>query len=247
MLRIDAEPKLASLTSLHLGGRALALVAFSGVRDLDALPETLARIGGKVVSLGGGTNILAPDEQLPVTLLHCEMRDDPEILDEQEGRVLLRAAAGMKLPRLLAWCSRRGLSGLEGMAGRTGRRGRRNRRKCRCAWDGYGEPVATGDDFLAGNGSADSGAGPVPQCVPILFSFRNDGRVVCDRRGRAGVAPVGPGERSRNRPEQCGTQAPGAAGSGAGAPDACSRTPLPRNPRCPQAGSWMRPGSEESG
>lgn len=39
MLRIDAEPKLASLTSLHLGGRALALVAFSGVRDLDALPE----------------------------------------------------------------------------------------------------------------------------------------------------------------------------------------------------------------
>lgn len=40
MLRIDAEPKLASLTSLHLGGRALALVAFSGVRDLDALPET---------------------------------------------------------------------------------------------------------------------------------------------------------------------------------------------------------------
>ena len=117
MLRIDAEPKLASLTSLHLGGRALALVAFSGVRDLDALPETLARIGGKVVSLGGGTNILAPDEQLPVTLLHCEMRDDPEILDEQEGRVLLRAAAGMKLPRLLAWCSRRGLSGREGMAG----------------------------------------------------------------------------------------------------------------------------------
>ena len=74
MLRIDAEPKLASLTSLHLGGRALALLTFSELQDLDDLPETLNRIGGRVVPLGGGTNILAQDGVLPVTLLRCEMR-----------------------------------------------------------------------------------------------------------------------------------------------------------------------------
>lgn len=117
MLRIDAEPQLASLTSLHLGGKALALVAFSDLRDLESLPETLARIGGRVVPIGGGTNILAPDGLLPVTLLRCEIREEPEIVGQEGDAVLVRVGAGMKLPRLVAWCSRRGLSGLEGMAG----------------------------------------------------------------------------------------------------------------------------------
>ncbi len=117
MLRIDAEPQLASLTSLHLGGKALALVAFSELRDVEALPETLTRIGGKVMPLGGGTNILAPDGILPVTLLRCEVLEEPEIVGHEADRVQVRVGSGMKLPRLLAWCSHRGLSGLEGMAG----------------------------------------------------------------------------------------------------------------------------------
>ena len=117
MLRIDADPQLASLTSLHLGGKALALIAFSELQDMEELPETVARIGGKPVPLGGGTNILAPDGVLPVTLLRCEVKYEPVIVDYRADTVRVRVGAGMKLPRLLAWCSRRGLSGLEGMAG----------------------------------------------------------------------------------------------------------------------------------
>ncbi len=117
MLRIVTKPQLALLTSLHLGGRALALVGFSSASDLDALPETLGRIGGKVVPFGGGTNILASDGELPLTLVHCEISTQPKIVGEQEGSVLVQVSAGMKLSRLLAWCAMHGIGGLEGMAG----------------------------------------------------------------------------------------------------------------------------------
>jgi UDP-N-acetylmuramate dehydrogenase len=47
MVRIVASPRMASLTSLHLGGRALALATFESAADLETLPEAADRIGGR--------------------------------------------------------------------------------------------------------------------------------------------------------------------------------------------------------
>ena len=69
MVRIVASPRMASLTSLDLGGRALALATFESAADLETLPEAADRIGGRVAMLGGGTNILAADGELPVVLV----------------------------------------------------------------------------------------------------------------------------------------------------------------------------------
>ena len=134
MVRIIASPRMASLTSLHLGGRALALATFESAADLETLPEAADRIGGRVAMLGGGTNILAADGELPVVLVRCGMDEAPAVIGEDGGEAalsgallhvsrnngctrLVRVGAGVKLPRLLVWCMKHGLSGLEGMAG----------------------------------------------------------------------------------------------------------------------------------
>lgn len=117
MVRIVASPRMASLTSLHLGGRALALATFESAADLETLPEAADRIGGRVAMLGGGTNILAADGELPVVLVRCGMDEAPAVIGEDGGLRLVRVGAGVKLPRLLVWCMKHGLSGLEGMAG----------------------------------------------------------------------------------------------------------------------------------
>lgn len=118
MLQIYAAPKLASLTSLHLGGQALACVTFDSLDDLDTLPGMLKKLGGRPVMLGGGTNILAADGELPLVLVRCALDSEPSVMGEDGlGNLFVRVSAGMKLPRLLAWCFKNELGGLEGMAG----------------------------------------------------------------------------------------------------------------------------------
>ncbi|MFR0874716.1 MAG: hypothetical protein ACLSHC_09020 [Bilophila wadsworthia] len=100
MVRIVASPRMASLTSLHLGGRALALATFESAADLETLPEAADRIGGRVAMLGGGTNILAADGELPVVLVRCGMDEAPARMSRPQvtatparsGEPLLREA-----------------------------------------------------------------------------------------------------------------------------------------------------------
>ena len=47
MVRIVASPRMASLTSLHLGGRALALATFESAADLETLPEALQQAAAR--------------------------------------------------------------------------------------------------------------------------------------------------------------------------------------------------------
>ncbi|MEG1610958.1 MAG: FAD-binding protein, partial [Bilophila sp.] len=118
MLQIHAEPELRSLTSLHLGGKALACVTIHSIEDLDSLPETLKKLGGRPVMLGGGTNILAADGLLPLVLVRCAFESAPQVMGEDgNGNLLVRVSANMKLSRLLGWCFQTGLGGLEGMVG----------------------------------------------------------------------------------------------------------------------------------
>lgn len=116
MVRIVASPRMASLTSLHLGGRALALATFGSAADLETLPEAADRIGGRVAMLGGGTNILAADGELPVVLVRCGLDEAPAVT-ARTADCGSYGSARRKAARLLVWCMKHGLSGLEGMAG----------------------------------------------------------------------------------------------------------------------------------
>jgi UDP-N-acetylmuramate dehydrogenase len=114
---------LRALTTLRLGGRALALISLEAEADLEELPGALRRLGGRPEVIGRGSNILADDRDLPLVLVRPDFSREPEIVEREPergrapGKVIVRAGAGLPLPGLLAWAARRGFSGLEGLAG----------------------------------------------------------------------------------------------------------------------------------
>lgn len=116
-LKVLPGPLLSERTTLKLGGPALAEVHIGHDRDLDELPAVLEKAGGRPIVLGWGSNILASDETLPVVLLRVPEGGSPRITHESGERVTVQVDAGMRLPRLLAWCAKQGLSGLEGLVG----------------------------------------------------------------------------------------------------------------------------------
>ncbi len=116
-LKVLPGPALAERTTLRLGGNALAEVRIGSERSLDELPGRLEELGGRPLALGQGSNILAADGPLPVVLLRVPEAPAPEVVFESGDEVVVRAGAGMRLPVLLAWCAKRGLSGMEGLAG----------------------------------------------------------------------------------------------------------------------------------
>ena len=122
--RSPAFLPLARRTTLRLGGFPLAEIRLEYPADYDLLPPLLEREGFDVRILGGGSNLLADDGNLPFAVIRPlnGMGQSPEHVGPDlracgEERVLIRAGAGLRMPALLAWCAARGLSGLEGLVG----------------------------------------------------------------------------------------------------------------------------------
>lgn len=134
-MKIIDRPALAGLTTLRLGGTAIAEIRLDSLADCERLPEALSLAGGSAHVLGGGSNLLIHDGDLPITVIRPLMgsRDpegrpaEPEVLGSEDGPdgkyTLLRVGAGMRVPFLLSWTVKRGLAGLEGLVGVPGRVG----------------------------------------------------------------------------------------------------------------------------
>ena len=134
-MKIIDRPALAGLTTLRLGGTAIAEIRLDSLADCERLPEALSLAGGSAHVLGGGSNLLIHDGELPISVIRPLMgsRDsegrpaEPEVLGTEDGPdgkyTLLRVGAGMRVPFLLSWTVRHGLAGLEGLVGVPGRVG----------------------------------------------------------------------------------------------------------------------------
>lgn len=110
-------PLLCKRTTLRLGGKAQAELRVESPEDFDKLPETLSRLGGTPFVLGRGSNILACDGELPITVVSLSWPGKIKLLREEAERVLIRADATTPLPHLLLWLATNGFSGLEGLTG----------------------------------------------------------------------------------------------------------------------------------
>lgn len=133
-MNIIDRPALAPLTTLGLGGRALAEIRLDSPEDCLNLADVLAD-RQNVRVLGGGSNLLVHDGDLPFVVLRPLFgakspsggAAEPEIMGEEDGpdgrRTLIRVGAGMRVPHLLAWSAARDLAGLEGLVGVPGRVG----------------------------------------------------------------------------------------------------------------------------
>ncbi len=125
-MKILEGPLLSQLTTLRLGGTAIAEIRLECADDYGALPDVIRRFGGIPHALGGGSNLLVRDGDLPFLLLRPGRQADgsePQRTGEDQEAAFVRADAGIPLPRLVSWCARMGLSGLEGLAGVPGHLG----------------------------------------------------------------------------------------------------------------------------
>jgi len=117
---------LARLTTFRIGGRPSF---YARPQDAGGLRDALRRCreaGLPVRVLGGGSNLLVDDGELPFAVVHiCKPGFDRISAGGgrpfgrrtgARGPALLRVGAGVRINALLAWCARRGLGGLEFMA-----------------------------------------------------------------------------------------------------------------------------------
>jgi len=120
-MKILEKPLLSERTTIRLGGQAIAEVVLENEDDYLLLHETLRSLGGSPYIMGGGSNLLIHDGDLPIVILSTSRSGRSITLvsppSSHEENVQVHVTAGTPLPQLLSWCSRHGLSGLEGLAG----------------------------------------------------------------------------------------------------------------------------------
>jgi len=110
-------PRFAERTTLRLGGRARAELRLESPEDCHALAGELARLDGRPLVLGWGSNLLAEDGDLPLVVV-SQAGAEPEAVGPADGgRQRVRVRGGLMLPKLIAWAAARRLSGLENLAG----------------------------------------------------------------------------------------------------------------------------------
>lgn len=103
---------LAEWTSLGVGGTTDILV----IRQPRHLPELVRLLDAEAVPrrfLGGGSNLLVVDAELPWVLLHLSAKDAVTVFDAERVRV----PAAADLGRTVTECAKRNLGGMEGLIG----------------------------------------------------------------------------------------------------------------------------------
>lgn len=116
MLEIPA-PRLDRLTTLRLGGTAIAEIILENLDDAGLLPGRLKKLGGQPFFIGRGSNLLARDGELPLVLIRVNLGSPIQICGQRGGKIFVRVQAGTLLRDLLRFCLKNGLSGLEGLTG----------------------------------------------------------------------------------------------------------------------------------
>ena len=127
-LKLTHDALLCERTTLRLGGPAQAEAVVSCEAGLDELARLLPGLGGRPLALGAGSNILAADGPHALVLVRAENAAEPRITAQADdapstthgtvpGTILVRAGAGLRLPGLLGFCQRAGLTGLERLTG----------------------------------------------------------------------------------------------------------------------------------
>ena len=110
-----ADVPLAPLTTLRLGGRARRLVTAYDEQSVVDVVRAADAAGDDLLVLGGGSNVVLPDEGVDGTVLRVAVHG---LAAEQDGeRVLLTAAAGEEWESFVGLTVADRLVGLEALSG----------------------------------------------------------------------------------------------------------------------------------
>jgi UDP-N-acetylmuramate dehydrogenase len=111
-VELRASSALADLTSLGIGGTTDLL----RITKHESIPDLLNLLDGKGVPhrfLGGGSNLLVGDGELPWVVLQL-VRPEPDVV--LEGN-FARVDAAADLGRMVTFCAKNDLGGMEGLIG----------------------------------------------------------------------------------------------------------------------------------
>lgn len=111
---VTLEAPLAPLTTLGLGGRALALAGPETQSDLVELLKWCATENKPYFVLGGGSNILFPDNGFPGLIIRLGAGFN---WLARADKTSLGAGAATLTPKLVAFAAEHGASGLEPLSG----------------------------------------------------------------------------------------------------------------------------------
>ncbi|PWB78890.1 MAG: UDP-N-acetylenolpyruvoylglucosamine reductase [Candidatus Methylomirabilota bacterium] len=111
--QILVEEPLALHTYFHVGGPADVMVFPADLGDLKLLLKTARDEAIPVLILGGGSNMLVPDDGVRGLVINLSRT----FLDIEAADKRIRCGAGVRMSRLLALSAMRGLTGLEGLTG----------------------------------------------------------------------------------------------------------------------------------
>lgn len=116
MVTLPGKTLLSAYTTLGVGGPAGLFVPVQDVGELArAIGEADAALS-PVLVLGGGSNMVVSDDGFPGTVLQILLRG-VQLESEEDGRVVVTAAAGEGWCALVERCVGEGLRGIEALSG----------------------------------------------------------------------------------------------------------------------------------
>ena len=121
-MRVAQDARLADLTTLGVGGPVARLVEVSTAAELVDAVRAADEAGHPLLLLGGGSNVVAPDEGWPGEVVLVRSRGVRRAA-ERPGAVELEVQAGEPWDELVARAVADGLAGIEALAGIPGATG----------------------------------------------------------------------------------------------------------------------------
>ncbi len=119
--RILERVPLAAFTTIALGGAARYVAQCRNDDEIAAAVRFARQKGVRLAVLGGGSNVIVPDEGFDGLVVKVETRGIQESSDAEETR--LSVAAGEPWDDIVAFATGRGLAGLECLSGIPGSTG----------------------------------------------------------------------------------------------------------------------------
>src|SRR5512146_405209 len=114
-MTLEENVSLAPLTTFHIGGPALVYIEAESERDIEEAIVLARTRHLPLYPLGGGSNILVPDEGVRGVVLRIGLRETA--LEEDERGTLLVAGAGARWDTIVETVGARGFFGIENLAG----------------------------------------------------------------------------------------------------------------------------------
>lgn len=120
---VDTLTTFAQLTTLHIGGAPLLTIRCGTQEAVVQVVSLLDAAGVPLLIVGGGSNLVVADGQVPVVAVVLECAGIKVAAGPGEGTALLRAEAGAVWDDTVAYSLGQGLGGLECLSGIPGSTG----------------------------------------------------------------------------------------------------------------------------